>query len=207
MADVERDEELRAVLARLGARLDGVGVAALKAREGMERRRAMLDASGIADVLSPHGYDAIVEDRATATRAIELVQAWLTGHRRVLGLFGPPDAGKTVAAAYALARVPGLYVEADELAADRKGKLRARALRVELLVIDELGAEDDERRARAALNDTLNRRLRRRTLLLGNIDAGTFEARYDERTLSRLREVGTMLRLRATGLRARVGAA
>lgn len=178
----------------------------------IENRRALLEHAGVARVLTEDALQAVIEDRCEPTQALRSLH-WLT-RTRVLGLFGPPDAGKTVAGAYALARTPGRYHELGKLAEHRRAK-RGKAERVwraaldaQLLVLDELGAEDDAEEAAAALHELINLRLRGRwTILLANLDRPTWEARYDARTLSRLDEVGKLLRVDATGLRKRVGEA
>lgn len=180
----------------------------------IESRRALLEHSGVIRVLTAAGLDVILHDRCERTVSLRQVELWLF-RAPVLGLFGPTDAGKTVAAAWALARYPGRYHELAELAelrraARAKGGKHARAWRsaldAQLLVLDELGAEDDAGAAASALHEAVNLRLRnKRTLLLGNIDRATWESRYDARTTSRLDEVGKLFGVPPTGLRKKNG--
>lgn len=214
MGEQQVDDVLEGVLAKLGTVLATDEELARFEREEDSRRRAqMLVDAEIAEVLSKHGLEAIVHDRCEPTRALQLVQPWVAGWLPVMALLGETDAGKTIAAGWALARMPGLYIEANELARRRRAAFGGpdavfdRAVRAQLLVVDELGAEDDAAAASAALHEVINRRQRgRRTLLLGNLDARAFVERYDARTISRLREIGKLFRVRTEGLRARVGA-
>lgn len=209
------DEALADIMAKLETRLaTDDELERFEREEDAERRRQLLIDSGVAEVLSKHGLEAIVRDQCEPTRALQLVRPWLAGWLPVVAVLGETDAGKTVAAGWALARVPGLYIEANDLARHRRAAFGGpdstfeRAVRTQLLVVDELGAEDDAEAAAAALHEVINRRQRgRRTLLLGNIDAKTFVSRYDARTISRLREVGKLFRVRSEGLRTRVGGA
>ena len=214
--------ELDEVLAR--GREHAIDDDAVRAeREALEqaRRAEQLDDSGVSAVLTESALRFVVADQLEATQSLEEVRSWMHSSLRpgsaaglpVLGLFGDTDAGKTVAAAYALAHVPGArYHELGDLARhmpdpDRKhpDAVWAAALDTRLLVLDELGMEDDARRARAALHHLVNRRLRKRTLLIANLDEDTWRERYDPRTLSRLQEVARLVRVEQAGLRARVG--
>lgn len=209
------DEQLDDVLSRLERSLaseedirrwESIGAATT--------RRELLEHSGVTRVLTEHGLAVVVEDRCEHTRALGLVRSWLAGHTPLLALLGETDAGKTVAAAYALARTPGRYHELGGLMRHRRAafggpdEMWRAAAAAQLLVLDELGAEDDAGEAAAALHDLVNRRQRgKRTLLIGNLDYPTWTARYDERTRSRLGEIGKLFRVRGEGLRARVGGA
>lgn len=174
-------------------------------------RLELLRSSGIADVLSTRAQRAIIGNEVHPTRSMHWVRTWLASSRPILGLFGAPDAGKTFAAAWALTQVPGRYFQSNELAIERKAHFGRPSAQYEaargcgLLVIDELGAEDDAVGAAKAIEDLLNRRQKhaRRTLILGNIDKATLSERYGERTLSRLVGVGRVFRVGAEGFRSR----
>lgn len=179
-------------------------------REQIEQHRSdSLRMSGVLDVLALSGADAVIRDVCTVTPAMRLVREWLATKRPVLALFGDKGLGKTVAAAWALARVPGRYAEAAALCTARTADYGApsdwyeKSVRAGLLVVDELGLEPDATVAAAALHDVINRRQRlpRRTLLLGNVSKRDFLARYDVRTIDRLREIAVVRKIDGTSMR------
>lgn len=180
--------------------------------DGGPLRAERLRASGIAEYLSDRGHEALVTHRLVRTPALEEVHAWLRGETPWLGLFGPCDAGKTVAAGWALTRGDGgVYVKVRSIVqaftADfgRPAREYEIACRSPLLVLDELGCEDDVGRARAALEDLLDRRQRRtrRTLILGNLSRRTLDERVGPRVMSRLQACGSLVGVEETGLRGR----
>lgn len=208
--------ELESILGRLERNL--VTPDELRAWEGdrvPQQRRELLVVSGIEDVLSNRAIESLIADDVQLTPAVHWVQTWCMSHRPILGLFGATDSGKTMAAAWALARFPGLYAEANDLCRlrrefnDRRSRGAEteynRAVRCALLVIDELGTEDDEAYARRTLEEVLNRRQKaaRRTLLIGNLDKDALLSRYGERTWSRIEGVGVAKRVKPLGFRAR----
>lgn len=169
----------------------------IRAWEGelaVRNRRERLAASGIDERLDADGAEAIVHDRALDTRALQLVRAWVASSRPALVLLGDRGQGKTVAAAWALARCAGRYVRASDLCEMREAGWRQRDayqrhLRTELLVVDELGTEADLTAAARMLQDVVDARQRRPrlTLLLGNqMSREELAERYDPRTLDRL---------------------
>lgn len=205
-------DDLSAVLDRLkGHVASDDEIAEWESGQASQLRGELLRSSGVSEVLSTRAFTALTADRVGSTRALDLVRAWSVGWTPMLGLFGPTDAGKTFAAAWALSGTPGRYIESNALARERRGHFGGptadyeRAVRTGLLVIDELGREDDAVHAATAIDDVLNRRLRgsRRTLLIGNIDRATFIARYGERAWSRLKGVGMVVGLAPVGFRDR----
>lgn len=204
------DETLAGVLARLEGQIASDDeVAIWESRRAADLRHDLIRQSGVLEVLSQKGADAIVGDRCLPTRALDLVRQWVASSHPVLCLFGSVGAGKTVAAGWALSRMPGRYVRADELTVMRKADYGrasddyARHLRGELLVVDELGIEERADLATETLLAVLDRRQRlpRRTLLLGNLDAQHLAKRYDERVLSRLRESAIVRSVRCADMR------
>ncbi len=186
---------LEGVLAAAGATLaSDAEVARWERRRAADARSELLSLSGVGEVLSRVGSELVIADKLRDTDALRLVQRWIASSTPALVLFGGKGLGKTVAAAWALSRVPGRYVEAATLCAMHRGDYGNpsedffRHARGELLVIDELGCEANIEHAIAALHDAVNRRQRlpRRTLLLGNLDREALIARYDARTLDRL---------------------
>lgn len=204
------DGALAQVLSRLEDQIvsDEV-VARWESRRAADLRHELLRHSGVLEVLSGAGADAVVANTCSSTRALDLVRQWMASSRPVFALFGGVGVGKTVAAAWALAHLPGRYVRADELTWMRRGEYGRpsdqymRLLRGELLVVDELGIEEQAEHATATLYDVLDKRQRlpRRTLLLGNLDEDTLGTRYDARVLDRMREVAVIRSVRAKSMR------
>lgn len=164
-----------------------------EARQGERDRRDRLEASAISQRLDERGMSAILTDQARDTKALRMVRAWVASSRPALVLLGDPGRGKTVAAAWALARVAGRYVTEQQLCEMRKGEWRTRKsyethLCTELLVIDELGRERDADLALQVMLDVIDarQRLPRRTLLLGNAEKELLIERYDRASLDRL---------------------
>lgn len=183
--------------------------------QARRHRRDQLERSGIDEVLTDEDVDVLVADELEPTLALRRVREWFLGGVPIIGLFGPPDAGKSIAAGWAIARHAGTarYIEAVDLAMEFRadyGKPSdgfAAYLRAELLVIDELGTEDDAARARATLRYVLNRRRkgRRRTILIGNMDRAELTEVYGSSLMSRLTQKAELYRVPATGMRSRGG--
>lgn len=198
----EISPELRAVLDRGMSQVPSEEeVARWHTNRERQDREDRLAASGILERLDERGARAILTDVAEPTRAIELVRPWLVSSRPVLVLLSvQPGLGKTVAAAWALSRVPGRYVRAEDLCEMRELGLAKTAegarerdrwyahARAELLVVDELGLEKSPVQAQSNLQSLIDMRQRspRRTLLLGNLSKTDLVERYDARTLDRL---------------------
>ena len=176
---------------------------AYEARLARDRRRELLRSSGVRDVLSADAMQRLIDDTTQDTAAMRLVQRWIAAaatartHRlapqvRVLVLLGERGVGKTVAAAWALAREGGRYAACTDLvgayatpfAPDRAPYLRARG--VGLLVVDEV-PRVATKECRAMLHDLIDRRQRGQlTLVLGNGSPAEWDALLDPRTQDRL---------------------
>lgn len=187
--------ELERLFARgLELRVSDEELRAWESEQAARERRGRLETSGIADRMDADGLARVLADDLEPSRSLELVRAWMLSSRPALVLMGPPGVGKTVAAAWALARCSGRYVRARDLCDMHLGRGAARVLyeahrTCSLLVVDELGLERDPAAARETMDDIVDSRLRlpRRTLLLGNIQSrGDLVDRYDERMLDRL---------------------
>lgn len=150
------------------------------------------------------------------TRALAEVTAWAGTAESTCLLLGGPGSGKTVAAASALrlARIRwreedlvrwrwcqalGLFTTAAKLVASLHGDgdLLARARRVAVLVVDDLGAEYADQGERwvaelAALIDSRHEAMHR-TVITSNLSAQAFKARYGERVASRIRGAGRVV--------------
>lgn len=153
---------------------------------------------------------ALVSDTVEATPALHLVRRLVdafeadegTGRTvRFLVLLGGVGCGKTVAGAWALSRMWGRYLTAEEwrrLYVSKSWRDQQRledALRARLLVVDDLGAEQEEGRA-AAFQELLQGRYghaRRLTIVTGNLTKAQLydeseDALLDRRTVSRLHD-------------------
>lgn len=152
------------------------------------------------------------------------VRRWLAdpASRPVLILAGGTGTGKTVACAWALAKLGGEYVRAIDLP-KRFEPYRGEAepLNVaahELLVLDDLGTETrtaegrPDRRFMPAFYDIVDQRqgvmrrgtrwLPRRTLITTNVKRTEFRSKYpDERILSRLRQSASWVSLEGADMR------
>lgn len=191
-------------------------------------REQRLRAAGIIAALTDDDLDGLIrDDLALETNALESVKRWDNARSTgsfafsVLVLLGLRGVGKSVAAGWLLAKHgPGCYCSAEALRASFKAtngpdrELFRRALRTRVLVVDEIGREDDAQSADAMLFDVVNaRRGRGRdhtardqlwTLLLGNISEKDFRERYDPSTVDRIEQQGAILRAKGPNLRERL---
>jgi hypothetical protein len=169
------------------------------------RRAEILDREGVP--LSPIGRATVVHEMQPHPEACSTILRWTTtqGAPPFLACVGERGHGKTVAGAWWVADRDGRYVKARELArlyraqfgddhARWRGYLGARCL-----VIDEVGTEDERERdvVRAMLEEVVDERQSRRTLLLGNITARQFAERLTARAADRWAECGFTLELKA----------
>lgn len=169
------------------------------------RRAEILEREGVP--LSPAGRLTVVHEIQPHPEACATILRWTATPSAppFLAVVGERGLGKTVAAAWWVASVDGRYVKARELARlyraqwgddhERwRGYLRAR-----YLVVDEVGTEDERDRdtVRAMLEELIDERQSRRTLLLGNITAKQFGERLTARAADRWSECGYTMELRA----------
>lgn len=158
--------------------------------------------------LVPGMADRIITGNLDATEPMLAAREWLKAATGVLLMLGTRGTGKTVAAAWIVSRHPyARYVKAREfvrlsMAAFGDDHLRyAELLEAPLLVIDDLGTERDRERGKEALHDVVDDRLALPTIVISNMDKEAFKARYDARTIDRLREVGTAVEFAGPSLR------
>lgn len=165
-------------------------------------RRSMLEESGIIEVLTDADVRAVCDDTLRDVDALARVKEFMAQTHYSVGkpifvLLGGTGVGKTVAAAWALARRRGTFVEAERVVRLYEGRWKVDAdrfqklIRCELLVIDELGTEEDLARARPAYREIVNRRQSRHrpTLFLGNLNVATLRERFEARTWNRLEAI------------------
>jgi DNA replication protein DnaC len=202
--------ELGGLLARCLAAVSDDEVLAYERERERDRRMERMRDANVLDVLPPAMVALVATDRLEPSTALDIVRRWTAyqatrGDKCVLALLGDMGRGKTVAAAWLLAAEGGLYVEAEELSrlhAAKWGDERVRyerLTRAGVLVVDELGTEDD---ARGAMRDVINRRQGRRlTLLLGNLSKPDLKARLDPRTWDRLRTCAVVTEVQGESMR------
>ncbi len=231
MADTDRPDEgpepVGAAFAALRARFDSPEFQALlearepavreaEARMERNRRRTAVVGSGIA--VTPEDLEAIVADTLEDTRPLRYVRTWLTKATtpepgkpamRFLGMLGGTGIGKTVACAWAIAKLgSGACVKAEELGRTLLGFKRDQAavdriLKARLLVIDDLGTEE-MRGFATALYECVDHRLSQGwalTAITSNLEQTAFEAKYESRTVARLRHRGYLGEIKGRDLR------
>lgn len=173
-----------------------------------EARRSVVERFG--NRLSDRARQALLDGSLLPTPALDAVSRWLAARQRpVLVLTGGVGAGKTLAALWALTRVPGDLVPARELARrhdpwgeDRQAGVKPLDLRHRLLVLDDLGTEREDARFMPALEDVLDSRQSGvRTLITTNIKPKDIRARYGDRFADRLREVATSVQVETQSMR------
>jgi DNA replication protein DnaC len=162
-------------------------------------RRAHLRATmlkrGVPELHMRHIFD--VEPKPT--NAMNVTREWLASSKAFLFLSGGVGTGKSAAAAWVCVEGRGIFVTADELSAafgfeDSAKKMMERLKSVELLVIDDLGTEYQDKGGYFIqnLNALLNHRYGAavlRTVVTTNIAPEDFVAKY-ERLADRVREAG-----------------
>lgn len=136
---------------------------------------------------------AIVDGKLNETRAVRVARKWLdTRPTPWLVLSGGVGCGKTLAAVYAAAELGGMYITAPELvecfARAAREKTEAAILRTPMLIVDDLGTEDDKPATFAsALFRLMSHRNRRRTVFTTNLtrerllDPERYTLRFAER--------------------------
>jgi DNA replication protein DnaC len=161
--------------------------------------------------------DAVIADSLGSTPAIDAVQRWIDAKGKpILVLLGGVGTGKTVAAAWALAREArrspyhgASYAKIRDLAnlfragfgEDLKAFERHQGAR--LLVVDELTTERDADLGRACLHELIDWRGAKGapTILLANRTKAEIAKHYDARTIDRLRECAAVVELAGKSMR------
>lgn len=170
------------------------------------RRAEILDREGVP--LSEVAMRSVVCELQPHPEACALILRWAakTDAPRMFACVGEKGLGKTAGAAWWVASTDGRYVKVRELARLHASRHRDDAdrfrgyLRAKHLVLDELGAEDDRVTVdgvRACLEEVIDERQTRRTLILGNITSAQFQVRLTSRASDRWAESGYTLELKA----------
>jgi len=157
-----------------------------EAANGRERREDNLDR---AKVRLPDGaMEAIVSGLPRPTQALALVRAWWRSRSKPwLALAGDNSVGKSVAAAVLLADEGGRWISSSDLVRVFAGLYpdsqaeQDRLKSARMLVIDDLGDEDDPERMQKALKELFDERgsaKRTPTVFTVNLSKQAFIARY-----------------------------
>lgn len=167
-------------------------------------RKMALHSSGVPmslwdKVLSPDPTPAL--DAARTFLATPGANAFLT-------LSGPRGRGKTFAAGWCVAERGGRFIEAHALVhAGTFDPVWRELMAAPVVALDELGAEHMNDAYRSSLYGLLNARYanERKTVLVTNLDANQFRARYcpgaEDRLHERLRTAGTWVSLPGDSMR------
>lgn len=175
-----------------------------------QRREAHLLRSKVA--ITDAMRAAIIAGSLAHTEALQAVRSWWEQRPTPwLVLSGRPDSGKSVAAASGLAENGGLWMSSNELVLAYAGLFGEAALAQQqakaasLLVIDELGAEDDAARMASALLQLLNSRnsaCRTPVIATTNLTFEVLVRRYaNDRVRSRLNELVSWVPISPANLR------
>lgn len=179
-------------------------------------REQRIEDSGIEGAITAEDRTATSCDQLASTHALRTVSRWLTIRRTspkpltTLALVGETGRGKTVAGAWLISRLGGVYVTAEQACRGslaRFGRERDafdRMVASRVLVVDDLGTERDPELGKGALWDIVNARVgldRAWTLLTGNLSESEFRTRYGERTIRRIEHQGTIVTVHGGDLR------
>lgn len=136
----------------------------------------------------------------TSTRAVEAAKLWVESPAWSLTLLGKVGTGKSVAAGWCIRQQlemggQAVWIRATEAATaslygDQAIARAQAARRVDLLVIDDLGAQIDTSAFRSWLEDVIGARYANadRLVITSNLGADEFKKRVGERISDRLRE-------------------
>jgi DNA replication protein DnaC len=203
-------------------------------RERLDRERRARDEAELAvrrretahrSVLPPRVADTILGQSFERGPAIAAVDKWSAGDKQVLVLRGGVGSGKTTAAGHAVSLVlsgmsdydtrhsttrkhgpdiswhrPNDFVSAMLHSYDSEAPKLGR----KLIVIDDIGRETKQDFCEAVcafLDDSLVR-----LVMTTNLSRDEFRARYDERLLDRLNDVGVALTIKGESKRKKTGA-
>lgn len=213
-------EELAAIVAARAER-EAAQESERAAREARAEasRRAMRRAAVMRSIepipVAREMLDVIADDTIErSTPALDAARTWLAERRAkrakpLLVMLSGVGVGKTVAAAWLVARTGGAYVKMRDLAhlyragfGDDAAKFQS-LITAKLLVVDELTTERDVDLGRAALHEVVDERgsRDRGLVLIANRTRVELAERYDSRTVDRLRQHATAIDLGGPSMR------
>lgn len=163
----------------------------------VEEREERMRNSGIEGSITDEDWRLVKLNSLHHSKSLEFVEGWLEQRTLYLALLGTVGCGKTLACAYAIAEVGGLYTTAKRVERVFLAQFGTALAEQEhimnkngLLVIDDVGTELNQQTFASSLFEVLNARqgAGRRTILTANMPKKDFEQRYtDARLLSRLK--------------------
>lgn len=183
-----------------------------------DTREANLSQSNIVGAITSEDWRWIVKDAIPYhTHALDAVQRWFLVRaeegrraRTMQALLGQTGRGKTLAAAWLLARMGGAYVTAERMRrlmasyVPRHQNDFEKLAATRVLVIDDVGFELDAPSAAGTLFEIVNHRqglANGWTIITGNLSVGDFSDRYGERTIRRLEHQGEIVEVIGEDLR------
>lgn len=179
-----------------------------RARDARAARASLLDEA--APKITAEDIKRLVQGAEEPTHATRIVKAWWSRlasgdpafGARVLVLLGGTGCGKSVAACWALSRERGRFVTVERLLMIARSRSPLHlaehdaVMRAKVLVLDEAGAEQNQEASRAIVLDLLNSRQRGElTIITSNLDDLAFRSWLDERALSRVMQIGRIVRV------------
>jgi len=178
------------------------------AQEAWLARAARLERSGADAELPDDVRTRVVNGDLDEWHSVQATRSWLSSRdgKSCLVLAGTTGVGKTVAAADALAAEGGLLVSANEFVIafaamfGHEAEARERMLKTRLLVVDDIGTEDDHGRMTSALVALLSKRASAQwspTIMTTNMSVNEFAKRYDsDRLKSRCAQLMNWVQLK-----------
>lgn len=155
IARAQRAQQARSAKASDDGSVYEAEQAELLRRERLARAKPRLPAEAL---------QALVAGKLRQTRHLDVVQAWVErSNRPILFVAGSTGTGKSVAAAWAIAKLGGAYLSASDLVRMSRTTWREREqledkLGARLLVLDDLGTEPDLAAMHGPLLDLVDRR-------------------------------------------------
>lgn len=169
-----------------------------KIQDIIVQRQERLKSSGVINHITKTMAFRIVRNKADDTKFLSTVKKWIANRDSKISffvMFGTVGRGKTVASAYWLSRMRGLYTQARQLErvfAAQYGPYieeQDRILNTKNLVIDDLGLEQNPQTFCGSLVEIIDYRQgsNKKTILTTNLTRKQFNDRYpDPRLHSRL---------------------
>jgi len=186
-------------------------------REARNMRESRLNDSGVRGAITDEDFGWIAGNAIPIeTHALRSVRRWMhirSGSAKpltTLALTGLTGRGKTLAGAFLVSQLGGLYATAETLRRMfvsnhwREGAELQRLLGARCVVVDDLGGEHDANTAAAAVFELVNMRSgssRSWTLLTSNLPDSDFRERYGERTIRRIEHRGAIVEVSGEDLR------
>lgn len=216
LADFRRRREAEAAergmtLAELDAHEEAERQRVLEAKERREEARAR--ARWIrtwTDYLPMDACARLYDGQSQSTDAVRHVRGWLKTETPCLILCGGVGTGKTYAGALLCRERWGEFVCAQHLARridpwkhERDSGAEPLDLAAPIVVLDDLGAEQDDARSQAALFAVINSRNAsdRRTLITTNLTIPQIRPRYGDRIADRLNAMAKAVVLKGASMR------